>query len=238
MEEVQEVDLRAYFSLFYRRFWVLVLTTAVALAISGAISYYLLSPVYSATTTLIVMKKETPVTDYGTVLLNQQLVKTYREILKSRRVAADVIAELHLSLSYAAFEQKVTVDSIRDTELLRITVEDKDPDMAAVIANVLAEVFMRQVADLMKVENIAVIDPALPSSAPVRPRPLLNLAAAGVLGIMTGLALIVVLEHLDNSIETAEDAQRYLGLPILGAIPAIDARAEAKRLEEFKRQNL
>jgi len=56
----------------------------------------------------------------------------------------------------------------------------------------------------------------------VKPRKLLNIAIAAVLGMMIGLGLIFLLEYLDNSIKTEEDVERYLALPVIGAIPEIN----------------
>ena len=47
----------------------------------------------------------------------------------------------------------------------------------------------------------------------------MNIAIAGVLGIMLGIGLVFLVEYLDNTIKTPEDIERYVGLPVLGIIP-------------------
>ena len=71
----------------------------------------------------------------------------------------------------------------------------------------------------MKVENVQVIDIAQVPNAPTKPRPMLNMAIAGVLGIMSGIFLIFLLEFLDNTIKSPEDVERAIQLPVVGAIP-------------------
>lgn len=71
--------------------------------------------------------------------------------------------------------------------------------------------------------NIEVVSPALQPAKPVKPKKALNLAAALVLGLMGGVLLAFLMERLDNTIKTAEDVERELGLPVLGSIPAMSA---------------
>ncbi len=79
--------------------------------------------------------------------------------------------------------------------------------------------------------NVMVVSPALKPHAPVKPRKSMNMAMAGVLGLMVSVMLAFLLEHLDNTIKTADDVQRRLGLPVLGSIPKIngEARRQGKR---------
>lgn len=52
MEET--VDLREYFGIVKKRFWIIALITTIAIVVSGAISFFVLTPVYEAKSTLIV----------------------------------------------------------------------------------------------------------------------------------------------------------------------------------------
>jgi capsular polysaccharide biosynthesis protein len=239
LDQAQEIDLREYLAVFRRRFGVFVFVIVGSVATAAILSYFALPKVYSASTTLIVFKKETPIVDYSTLQLHRQLVKTYGELAKSRRVAEQVIDDLNLPLNYSEFAKKVNVKLFRDTELLEMVVEDDDPYVAASIANVLAQVFIDEVVELMHEENVAIIDQAVPSTEPVRPRPLFNMAIAGAVGVLVGLALVFLLEQLDNTIDTTEDVERHLALPVLGMIPKIDPAAEARRVRErAKRQSM
>ncbi|MGB9868284.1 MAG: GumC family protein [Bacillota bacterium] len=67
--------------------------------------------------------------------------------------------------------------------------------------------------------NISLVSPALVPAKPVKPRKALNMAVAGVLGLMVSVMLAFVLEYMDDTIKTADDVSRVLGLPTLGSIP-------------------
>ena len=56
-------------------------------------------------------------------------------------------------------------------------------------------------------------------TAPIKPNKVMNIAIAGVLGVMIGLFVIFLLEYLDNKIKTPQDIEKHLGLPLLGVIP-------------------
>lgn len=70
-----------------------------------------------------------------------------------------------------------------------------------------------------------VVDPAIVSDEPVKPKKRMIVILAFVLSLMLGVAVAFLLEHLDNSVRSAEDAERKLGLPLLGAIPLVDLQA-------------
>ena len=107
------------------------------------------------------------------------------------------------------------------TEILKITIKDNDPELAALIANTEAEIFKQEINDMMKVDSVSTIDVAKVPGSPVAPNKVMNIAIATVLGMMVSVGLVFVLEFLDRTYKTPSDIERQLGLPILGAIPDI-----------------
>lgn len=224
--EQTELDLREVFQVLRRRLWIILLLPVVAGLTAGIVSLYVLQPVYSASTTLWVIKDGTGQANLNDVLLNRNLTKTYAEVARSRAVMADVIKELRLQdVTIADLQSKVTVTPVRDTEILSFTIEDGDPVMAANLADAVARAFMGQIRTFMKVENVAVVDRAMVPTVALRPRPLLNIAIAIVLGGMAALGLAFLLEYLDTSIKSTEDVARHVGLPVLGVIPMIESKS-------------
>ncbi len=225
MEE--EISLREYFFVLIKRLWLILLLTVMCIGASGIISFYVLKPEYQTFTTLMVGRPKdyqntNQQLDYNEIMVNQQLVTTYGELVKSRVVADDVIRDLKLDIPFDEFKDKVNVNLVKDTEIIKIEVTDGDPELAAAIANKTAEVFMDKVKDIMNIENVQIIDRAQVTDKPVKPRPFLNMAIAGVLGLMAGIFLAFILEYFDNTIKTQEDVQKYLGLSVIGTIPKFD----------------
>jgi capsular exopolysaccharide synthesis family protein len=86
----------------------------------------------------------------------------------------------------------------------------------------------------LKANNFHIIDSARPPTSPIEPNIPRNLGFGFSLGLAAGLGLAFLLEALDNTIRTTEQAQMVSGLPPLGMIPlgSKSARdgASAKRL--------
>jgi succinoglycan biosynthesis transport protein ExoP len=75
----------------------------------------------------------------------------------------------------------------------------------------------------LKASNIRVVDEAVAPRKAARPNLPLNLALAFVLGLGLGVGGAFLQEHLDNSLKSSEDIERYLGLPALGLIPSVES---------------
>ncbi len=220
--EQQELDLREIFQVIRRRIWMILLMPLVAGLVAALLSLFVLKPVYSASTTLWVIKDGSQI-DYSQLLLARNLTKTYAQIGQSRAVLEDVIERLNLrDITVQDLQEKVTVSAVRDTELISLMVEDTDPEMAVRLADTLAAAFQDRVRAIMQVENVAVVDSAEGSVEQVRPRPVLNTAIAVVLGGMVAVGLAFLLEFLDTSVKSPEDVARHIGLPVLGVIPVIE----------------
>ncbi|MDN5364403.1 MAG: protein tyrosine kinase modulator [Eubacteriales bacterium] len=225
----QELDLREYLEIIAKRKKLLIQVPLIAVIVSAIISLFFLKPVYEASTTLMVGKSlatkkdgAIDVVDYNTILANKQLAKTYGEIAKSRTVAQAVIEASGVQMEVEELQKMIDVAPVKDTELLKISVRDTDPRRAALLANTLAKEFSRRVIEIMKVDNVNIVDPAIVPAKPIKPRLVLNMVAAGIFGLIAAVLLIFLLEQLDTTIKTKEEAERLLDLPVLGVIPRSD----------------
>ncbi|HXW54722.1 MAG TPA: polysaccharide biosynthesis tyrosine autokinase [Candidatus Cybelea sp.] len=80
------------------------------------------------------------------------------------------------------------------------------------------------VSESLKATNIRVVDPAFPPKKPARPRVILNLSLALLIGLCLGTGAAFLEEHLDNTLKTTEDVERFLQVPALGVVPVIDSQ--------------
>jgi succinoglycan biosynthesis transport protein ExoP len=88
----------------------------------------------------------------------------------------------------------------------------------------LYDMFMGQLKGTAAVSDMQtvvarVVDPAIVSDAPIKPNKEMVIGAAFILSLLLGIAIAFLLEHLDTSVRSAEDAERKLGLPLLAAMP-------------------
>ena len=199
MEET--IDLREYFAIIKKRFWIIGLITVIAMVVSGVISFFMLSPVYESKSTLIVnteKNEETQMITGDQFSVSQKLAVTYGEIIKSRTVLEDVIKNLKLDYEYENLTDNVTVSPVKDTQIISISVQDTNPKKARDIANEIPKVFEKEVKRITKANDIQVIDKAILPQNPIKPNKMMNVLIAAVLGMMIGLFVVFLIEYLDN----------------------------------------
>lgn len=237
MEET--ISLRELMATLRKRILLILSITFVAILTSGIISFYFLTPIYQTSTQLLVnqAKNEQPVYNPGEIQTNLQLINTYNVIITSPAILDKVINELGLDLTTEQLNSKITVGSQKDSQVVGITVEDEDPQLAADIANTTASVFQREISKIMNVDNVSILAKAevKEDMSPVKPQPVLNIAIALVVGLMAGVGLAFLLEYFDNSIKDEHDVEKHLNLPILGVISIIeDSKNPTRRSERAK----
>ena len=234
----EELELREIFQIIRKRWKLLFFVPLLAVLIGGLYTNYFVEPTYKSSTTLMVLHSGEPRDPEGLgpqfrssadIRLSRDLVKTYGEIVKSRRVAERAIlaADPSIGMTHQELMRKIEVGLVSDTELIHITVSDTDPVMSAFWANTVTEAFIAEVVNIMHIENVNVLDDAIPALGPVSPRPMLNLAIAFILGAMVSTGLAFLLEYLDNTIKTPQDVINELELPVLGAV-----RDYSKKIEQ------
>jgi capsular polysaccharide biosynthesis protein len=213
-----------------RRFWIVLLVVFVAVALAALLSYIILPPVYQADTSLIVNEKQnvtqaTDGVDYSQIQTNRSLAVTYARIITSRAVLQDTIDTLRLPETVKQLTEMTTVQVEGETEIIAVSVEDKDAARAALIANTVASSFITQLPTLVnRVENVSVIDRAVPVTDQVSPRPLLNIAVAFVAALVLGGLLAFLVDYFDDTVKTSDDIKKLFGLRVLAVVPDINAK--------------
>jgi capsular polysaccharide biosynthesis protein len=237
MEET--ISLKELFETIKKRILMILLITVAAVAISGVVSYLVLTPIYQSSTQFLVnhSKVDQPVINSGDIRTNLELINTYNDIIKSPIILDKVISELDLEKSAGDLNSQINVGTRNNSQVVSITVQDPDPALAVKIANTVAFVFQREIATIMNVDNVSILSEAklAENPMPVKPNPKLNMAIALVVGLMIGVGLAFLLEFLDNTIKTEQDIEKHLGLSVIGAIPYFELDQEIEAKQERRR---
>ena len=208
-----------------KRMGLIAIFTILAITISGVISYVLITPIYQASTQILINqeKVDTTAINPATIQGDLQLINTYNEIIKSPVILDKVVEDLDFKSNTDELNSKITVNSAEGSQVVKITVQDPSPQNAVKIANSVASVFQEEIKRLMNVDNVNVLAMAqLPDNpSPIKPNPMLNMAIAAVVGLMLGVGIAFLLEYLDTTIKNEQDVEDSLGLPILGLISPI-----------------
>lgn len=236
MEET--ISLKELLQTLRKRLLLILSITFIAVVTSASISYFYLTPIYQSSTQLLVnqAKSEQPVYNPSEIQTNLQLINTYNVIIKSPAILDLVKKDLDLDMSTEQLNSKITVGSEKESQVVAITVQDPDPYMAADIANTTAVVFQREISKIMNVDNVSILAKATVKEnvAPIKPQPVLNMAIALVVGLMTGVGLAFLLEYLDNSIKNEQDVEKHLDVPLLGVISIIEETNAQKSIGKVK----
>ena len=125
-------------------------------------------PIYESKTSLVLTKNDNnnATITQNDITLNKNLVPTYREIIKSRRILEQVIGNMNINIDYETLTKNVEVSSIENTELIVISVYDENNKLAKSIADEIATVFKKEIVDIYSIENISIIDEAQVSEKP------------------------------------------------------------------------
>ncbi len=145
--ESESIDLQYYFYLFRSQWIILVLMSLLAAAAAFGASQ-LITPVYRSSTTLLVdVGGATDNVDLNNIRTSELLARTYVELLESRDILEKVIIELELPLSVNALKGAISASPIGNTQLVRVQVEDTNPQRASDIANAVAQALIDDVYD-------------------------------------------------------------------------------------------
>jgi receptor protein-tyrosine kinase len=225
------MEMQGYLNLAKRRWWLLILGPALAVFVAYYITQQI-TPSYRSNAQLLVTNLKpvdpaaaaiatpTPGLDLGLngLQVDERLTNTYVNLVKRRPVLEAVIARLALPMTPDDLGDKISVSSIKDTQIIVVSVEDHDPVLAAAIANAAAEEFVNSLGvQLGQTGTVSVAEQATPASSPFKPSLMTNVLLAIVLGGMVAAGIAVALEYLDDTVKDPEDLEP-LGLTSLGEI--------------------
>lgn len=223
MEET--ISLQELFTTLKKRLGLIAILTVLAVIIAGVISYTLLTPIYETSTQILVNQEKVEASQVinQNIQADLQLINTYSVIIKSPAILDQVAEQLDLDLTAEQLNQKITVSNAENSQVVNVAVQDEDPAVAVDIANTTANVFQTEITELMNVDNVSILSPAVlkDNPTPVAPNPMLNMAIAAVVGLMLGVGIAFLLEYLDTSIKNDQDIEDVLGVPVLGVISPI-----------------
>lgn len=221
MEET--IDLRDYFFILKKKIGVILTSMIICGLISGIVSFFVLTPVYEANTSLIVNKEiENELAEMTTsddLRFVQQLALTYGEIIKSRTVITSTIEKLDLDMTYEALAGAVSVTNVSDTQIIKISVRHNNPLIATKICNTIPKIFSKEVQRIVKASGVEVVDKAIVPENPIKPNKIMNIAIAVVLGAMSSVFVIFLIEALNTKIKEPKDIEEKLGIAVFGVVP-------------------
>ncbi|MDR7000594.1 Wzz/FepE/Etk N-terminal domain-containing protein [Neobacillus niacini] len=210
--KAKEINLREIFLVIKSRFWIIVVITALTGIVGFIQSNSKSVPLYSSSTNIIIGADE-------------ESRKTLQVIVRDSAILDKVIKEMDLKTTAEALAGQITVSSVESSQVVNISVTDKNPILAAKIADTTAQVFRGEVPNIVDKDYVRILSKAKVKPTPINQGNNLNkliIAIAG--GLVIGIGLAFFIESLDDRIRSVQEIETFLGLPVLGRVPKTSSR--------------
>ena len=222
MEEVNIFDFSRY---YLSKIFIVIVFAIFAFILGNIYSIKIKTPIYKSDTTVILVSDTTEQQySQSELLLNKNLVKTYSNIIKSKKVLNKVIKNLDLDYNYTKLSKMIKVTNVDDTEIIKISVLSPNEEDPAVIANAIVPVFSNEVKRIYGIENVSVLDKATNNHKPYNINVVKDNIIYILIGILLGSALVFTMYYYDTSVKSAEMIEDKLGLTVIGVVPKIERR--------------
>ena len=237
---MEEINIRDFLN--YLKKYVLVIAAVALVLIIGVFIYdkSIKKPLYTTYTTIILTKSNE--TQTGTtitqndILLNQKLVETYSKIIKSKLVLEQVISETGVTYTAEELSENVSVEAYENTEMLKISVTDQDPELAASIANSIAQVFSGEIAKIYQINNISVVDVAVTPEEVSNNTLKRDLLIALFISIFGTIGVVFVVYYFDDTVKLTDNLEEEIGMPVVAKVFKSDIGSKNNRKVELLAQ--
>ena len=152
------IDLREVYFALKKRILLILAAGLIGSCLYGAYTAFFMEPLYTSTSSILVLSKETTLTSIADLQLGTQLAADYQVLIKSTSVMDDVIEGLDLKMSADQLRENISIVNPVDTRILEVSVTNKDGVLAKKIADKVVEVASEYIGDKMEVIPPKVIE--------------------------------------------------------------------------------
>lgn len=223
-EDEDEIDLREFVFILLRK-WKLVVLLGIVGGMMGVFFAATRPKIYKAEMLMIVSKDgefSTSSLNEGELSVNRKLAATYTEIAKNSVILKNIIKKYDLNITLKKLQNDVTVSSIGNTELLRLTYKNSDPILAVAVANEIGNEFMLKIRDIMNFQNIKVVESAEVGVEALSQKRALIVIISLVFSVIMGGIIALITEITSGKLYKVKDIERVLRAPTIGAIPILN----------------
>lgn len=225
-----EIDLVELFYLLWGHILQIIACVILGGAAAFAYTYFMITPLYTATTKMYVASSTyNSIVDIYDLELGSQLTADYQELLLSRPLLEDAIGALGLEMDADSLASMISIENPEDTRILYITVTCPDPQLAADLANAVAEQAVIYLPRIMECPAPNIYEDALVPFGKASPSYSRNTILGAVLVAVMYCGILVVRYLMNDTFVTPEDINRHFGVQPLAVVPEGDFKGNKSR---------
>ncbi|MXQ72760.1 capsular biosynthesis protein [Clostridiaceae bacterium DONG20-135] len=191
------------------------------------ISNFFLAKKYASESTLLLTPKVTEGSaDYSSVTVNNSLADNYVILLKGSNVRNRVVDRLKgTNHEVTAAELSKGLSAVREgtSMIIKVSATADSAEKAKAIVQTTVNVFTSDLKDILNLDNVIVSDEANLNKSPVSPNVKTNSLIGAFLGGVLSCGFIAIKSMLDKRLKNKQDAESYLGIPVLVEIPYFES---------------
>ncbi|MBE6088914.1 MAG: capsular biosynthesis protein [Clostridium beijerinckii] len=215
------IKIRDVVKILKKRWKMILSITIISTIFSAVASFYIISPKYEASTKLFIGKENDKNTDYNDndIIMYQKLLKTYAEVIETNNLVEKAIEKDELDTTPEEVLKGLVVTPRNDTQILEIKYTSKNRELAKDVLSSITSEFVESSVQLIPNGNVKILEDIKVPDGPVSPNKSMYIAIAFLVGLMISIGLSFLLEFINNTVNTKEELEQILGIPVIGAIP-------------------
>lgn len=226
---MEEINLRDLLSYFKKRLILFIVVVLFVVSAGTIYSVFILKPEYKSQATVILSSDKSKNTVQSEINANKNLIDTYTEVVKSHRVLDRVKSEMQIEDTYEQLVKKVTVASLKDTEIISISVVDLNKNHSYSLANKIADTFTDEIGQIYNDKSVNVLDRAVEPQKPYNVDIIKQEAIYAAAGIVLATAVIFLMFYFDRTIKTTEQIEQLFKLPIYGKVRKLETEKQKQQ---------
>lgn len=227
----EEINLTELYEFLMKKIRLIVFICILSIGTAYLYTFYFAVPMYRSTTQILVDQRNNDSGEISTgdINTNIKLIDTYKELITGPAILNLVKERMELDMSTNQLAKKISINAPENVQLFNISVSESDANLAAEIANTVAQTFKEKIPEIMqRVDNVVIVYEAVPSLTPYSPNFNNNMIRGGLIGITVSLGIVLLQYFLDDTLRNVDFVTEEIGWTNLGTVP------EAKRLKTTK----
>lgn len=221
------IDLGHLMGILKKNIVAIIIWAILGLVVSLGSVFLFIEPKYSSNVDILVNQKaDNAQVQYAAQQADLQAINTYKDVLTKPIILTPVLKEVKRTDNYqgnlGTLEKSIKVSNQTNSQVLTVTVTDRNAYVAADVANTIGKVFTKKVKKMMQVDNVTIVSKAKVNTKPVSPNKKLFSLAGVIVGIIIGIVIVLIREFTDKTVKDNNFLTNELGLTNIGSVYHLD----------------